>query len=146
MLENKESKYLISRILFLLLGIICLILGTIGIILPILPTVPFYLLSSYCFVKSSQKFNDWFVNSKLYIKYVSGFVEHKSMSLKGMISLLLLVSIMLIIAMCMVPSVLPMAIVLNVLLVCKYMYFITKVDVVSTKELKEIKLKKDEVL
>ncbi len=136
---EKESKYFIIRILFILLGIFSLVLGTIGIFLPILPTTPLYLLASYCFVKGSKKFNDYFISTKLYIKYVSGFVEHKTMSLTGMFGMLSFVSIMLIIAMVMVSEVIPMAIVLNVLLLIKYSYFITRVKVVSKKELNNIK-------
>lgn len=140
-IENKESKYIIVRIFFFIVGIISLVLGTIGIILPILPTVPFYLLASYCFMKASKRFNDWFISTKLYKKYVSGFVEHKAMSIGGMMILLIVVSAMLIMAMCMVSHVMPMAIVLNLLLVCKYTYFITKVKVVSKAELIEMKEK-----
>ncbi len=136
--EEKQSKYLIVRILFLLLGVISLVLGTIGIILPILPTVPLYLLTSYCFMKASKKFNDWFISTKLYVKYVSGFAEHKAMSITGQLLLLSLVSIMLIFAMWKV-SVLPMTITLNILLVIKYSYFIANVKTVSKKELTQIK-------
>lgn len=137
-MENKQSRFLIIRILFLLLGILSFVVGTIGIILPILPTVPLYLLASYCFMKSSTKFNNWFISTKLYVKYVSGFVEYKSMSLFGELLLLICVSIMLIFAMWKV-SVLPMTICLNLLLVFKYGYFIKNIKTVSRKELKEMK-------
>lgn len=143
-IESKESKYYIIRILFLILGVVSFIIGTIGIVLPILPTTPLYLLTSYCFMKGSKRFNDWFISTKLYKKYVSGFVEHKAMSITGMIIMLTFVSSMLILAMCMVPHVLPMAIVLNLLIVIKYSYFIMRVRVVSKAELLEIKSKKVE--
>ncbi len=39
------------RIVFMLLGFICLALGTIGVIIPILPTVPFYLATVFFFRK-----------------------------------------------------------------------------------------------
>lgn len=143
--ENKQSKYIVVRVLFLIIGTISFVVGTIGIILPILPTTPLYLLSSYCFMKGSKRFNDWFISTRLYIKYVSGFVEHKAMSVTGMMMLLACVSVMLILAMCMVSHVLPMAIMLNVLLIIKYGYFITRVKVVSKEELIKIK-EKNEVI
>lgn len=145
-MENKQSKYLIIRVLFLILGILSLVLGTIGIFLPILPTTPLYLLASYCFMKGSKRFNDWFISTKLYIKYASGFVEHRAMSINGEMCLLGLVSAMLIMAMVMVPNVLPMAIALNVLIIVKYAYFITRVRTVSKEELELIKRNKESTI
>ena len=42
---------ILKKVLFLILGIISLILGIIGIFLPLLPTTPLLLLTSYCFLK-----------------------------------------------------------------------------------------------
>lgn len=138
---EEKSKYLIIRIFLFIVGLISLVLGVIGIVLPILPTTPFFLLTSYCFMKSSKRFNDWFSNTKLYKKYISGFVEYKSMSIVGECILLVSVSVMLILAMLMV-SILPMTIALNILLAIKYLYFITNIKTVSSEELKEMKQKK----
>ena len=52
MVKNK-----LLRLILMILGFISLSLGVIGVIIPILPTVPFLLLTSFCFVKSSEKFN-----------------------------------------------------------------------------------------
>ena len=49
-----------------MIGCISLGLGIIGVILPILPTVPFVLLAAFCFAKSSEKLDGWFKNTKLY--------------------------------------------------------------------------------
>ena len=85
-----KSKVL--RVLLIILGFISLGLGCVGIVFPILPTVPFFLLTSFCFVRSSKKFHDWFLNSKLYKKYLENFAKHKVMTLKGELFLLLFVS------------------------------------------------------
>lgn len=70
------------KILWLILGCICLGLGTIGVVLPILPTVPFYLVTLFCFAKSSQKLHDWFIGTKLYKNNLETFVEKRSMTMK----------------------------------------------------------------
>ena len=57
---------IMRKILYIMIGCISLGLGIIGVILPILPTVPFVLLAAFCFAKSSEKLEDWFKNTKLY--------------------------------------------------------------------------------
>ena len=69
----------IKKIIFIVVGCICLALGTVGVILPILPTTPFYLVTAYCFARSSQRLNDWFKSTKLYKKHLESFVEKKGM-------------------------------------------------------------------
>lgn len=54
-----------KKILYILIGCISLGLGIIGVILPILPTVPFMLLAAFCFAKSSERLDGWFKNTKL---------------------------------------------------------------------------------
>lgn len=55
-----------KKILYILIGCISLGLGIIGVILPILPTVPFVLLAAFCFAKSSERLDGWFKNTKFY--------------------------------------------------------------------------------
>ena len=55
-----------KKILNILIGCISLGLGIIGVILPILPTVPFVLLAAFCFARSSERLDGWFKNTKLY--------------------------------------------------------------------------------
>ncbi len=49
----------ILRFLLNLSGFLCLILAVIGIVLPLLPTVPFVLLAAICFTQSSPRFHQW---------------------------------------------------------------------------------------
>ena len=55
-----------KKILYILIGCISLGLGIIGVILPILPTVPFVLLAAFCFARPSERLDGWFKNTKLY--------------------------------------------------------------------------------
>ena len=55
-----------KKALFLTVGMISLILGIIGIFLPVLPTTPLLLLTSYCLLKSSDKLNEKFMQTKIY--------------------------------------------------------------------------------
>jgi uncharacterized membrane protein YbaN (DUF454 family) len=48
----------LTRGLWIALGCVCLGLGTIGVVLPILPTVPFYMATVFCFAKGSERLHD----------------------------------------------------------------------------------------
>ena len=55
-----------KKILYILIGCISFGLGIIGVILPILPSVPFVLLAAFCFARSSERLGGWFKSTKLY--------------------------------------------------------------------------------
>lgn len=50
------------RPLWLAAGGVALTCGTVGIVLPLLPTVPFLLLAAFCFSRSSDRLHDWLVS------------------------------------------------------------------------------------
>lgn len=55
-----------KKIGYLTLGWFSLALGVLGIVLPLLPTTPFVLLSAFCFSRSSRRFHLWLLNHKLF--------------------------------------------------------------------------------
>lgn len=55
-----------TRLIWLIIGGSSLSLGTLGIFLPLLPTVPFYLLAAFGFSKSSTKLHNWMLNHKIF--------------------------------------------------------------------------------
>ena len=73
----------IKKILFVALGCISLALGTVGIVLPILPTVPFYLLTAFCFANSSERLHTWFIHTTVYKKYIGSYFRRKGMTKKA---------------------------------------------------------------
>lgn len=81
------------KILYIMIGCISLGLGIIGVILPILPTVPFVLLAAFCFAKSSEKLEDWFKNTKLYKENNIKNGMTKRVKIRIMCSVTLLMSI-----------------------------------------------------
>jgi uncharacterized membrane protein YbaN (DUF454 family) len=72
----------IKKRLIFIGGFISLILGIIGIAIPILPTTPFLLLASAAFAKSSEKFNRWLLNNKILGAYIKNYREGKGLPLK----------------------------------------------------------------
>ena len=135
-MENTESKIVkskILRVILIIVGFISFGLGTVGIFLPILPTTPLYLLTSFCFVKSSKRFNTWFLNSKLYKKHLENFAKNKAMIIYNELFLLLAVSTMLMCTIYFVNN-LTVTIILTILIACKYLYFIFQVKPISKEE------------
>ena len=65
-LEQSNCGGIMKKIIYIFIGCISLGLGIIGVILPILPTVPFVLLAAFCFARSSERLDGWFKNTKLY--------------------------------------------------------------------------------
>ena len=70
----------IKRILFLIAGLFFLAVGCVGIALPVLPTVPFFLLTLFCFSQSSERLHDWFIETGLYKKNLETFVKRHGMT------------------------------------------------------------------
>ncbi|MEY8562276.1 YbaN family protein [Eggerthellaceae bacterium 3-80] len=71
------------RIIYALLGLFFFGLGALGALLPVLPTTPFLLLASFFFLRSSKRLNDWFMQTKLYKRYLANFVENREMTLRS---------------------------------------------------------------
>lgn len=64
------------------LGFICLALGIIGIVIPILPTTPFLLLAAACFFRGSNRAYRWLMQHKLFGDYIRNFREYRAIPLK----------------------------------------------------------------
>ena len=83
-----EFLMTIIKITWIALGFVCFGLGTLGVVLPVLPTVPFYMATAYCFAKSSDRLHDWFTGTRLYRKYLDSYVKNRAMTVKTKVSLL----------------------------------------------------------
>ena len=68
--------------LFIIIGIICIILGSIGIVTPVLPTTPFLLLATYLFSRSSPKMNKFLLENKVFGKYLSNYFNNTPIPIK----------------------------------------------------------------
>lgn len=118
------------RIIWLILGMLCLGLGTIGIVLPILPTVPFYMATVFCFAKSSKKLHDWFLGTNLYKKHLETFVSSRSMTLKNKLTIMITVTIIMAIGFIMMHQVMIGRICLAIVWVCHVLYFTFRIKTI----------------
>jgi len=63
----------IKKIFLLIIGFLALGLGTVGILLPILPTTPFILLAAGCFSASSSRLSNLLKRSKYFGSYIENY-------------------------------------------------------------------------
>ena len=77
-----------KKVFFVALGCLSLALGVVGIVLPILPTVPFFLLTAFCFAKSSERLHSWFLGTTMYKKYIGSYMERKGMTVRAKLTLI----------------------------------------------------------
>lgn len=128
----------IINIFWIVLGFICLGLGIIGIIMPILPTTPFFLVTVVCFARGSERLKQWFMSTSFHKKYIQSFYEKKGMTLKNKLIILSFASIMLVAAFYF--SAKPYA---RILIACvflaKYYVFIFKIRTLPDDEKSAIK-------
>jgi uncharacterized membrane protein YbaN (DUF454 family) len=68
----------VARYLFIILGVIFLGLGVIGVFLPILPTTPFLLLTSFCFLRSSKRLYNWLINHRIFGLFIYNYLTYKA--------------------------------------------------------------------
>jgi len=120
----------VRKMIYVIVGCIPLLLGTIGILLPVLPTVPFLILTSYCFARGSSRFDTWFKSSKIYKKYLESFVTNKSMTLKQKIYTSTFADIMIAFPLIILDN-LYIKLFLIAVVMFKYYYFIFKIKTIK---------------
>lgn len=117
------------KYIFITFGFICIAIGAVGVVLPILPTTPFLLAASVCFAKGSSRFNNWFKSTMLYKNNLESFEKNRSMTIKTKLCILIPVTMLLLVAFFMMHN-LPGRITIASLIIIKYYYFIFKIKTI----------------
>jgi hypothetical protein len=77
--ERKEPAKAV-RVALTVAGVIAVILGTVGIFIPLLPTTPFLLLAAACFTRSSRRLYRWLMNHRWFGTYIRNYREHHAIT------------------------------------------------------------------
>ncbi|GLZ89180.1 inner membrane protein [Metapseudomonas resinovorans] len=88
--DIQQQRHPALRMILLIIGWLSVVLGVIGIFLPVLPTTPFLLLAAACFVRSSRRFYLWLVEHPKLGPWIRDYLEGQGIPLKGKVYALVL--------------------------------------------------------
>ncbi len=80
----------LTRPLFAVLGVLCVVLATIGIVVPGLPTTPLLLAAAYLFARSSPRMHDWLIQHRWFGPYIRAVRDERALPLRAKVTTLVL--------------------------------------------------------
>ena len=114
----------LKKAFLVVVGCVGLGVGAVGAVVPLLPSFPFLMLAAFCFAKSSERLNNWFIGTKLYKDNLESYVKGQGMTKKTKIRIMLTVTILMSIGFIMMHAVPVGRIVLACVWVFHILYFI----------------------
>lgn len=84
--EVKNAHGHIIRWSLLTAGTVFVVLGILGIFLPLLPTTVFFLMAAWCYARSSKTLYNWLHHNKFFGKYIKNYREGRGISVSSKIS------------------------------------------------------------
>ncbi len=88
-----KKQWTPKKIFWLVTACIFLAMGTLGTVLPVLPTVPCYLVTAFGFAQSSDRLHEWFERTELYKNHLAPYLEVGGLPAKGKASIIALVTV-----------------------------------------------------
>jgi hypothetical protein len=70
------------RIIWIILGSLCVAAGSAGVVIPGLPATPFFLLAAYFYARSSNRLHRWLLNSPVIGRMIRDYQEHRGVTLR----------------------------------------------------------------
>ena len=67
------------KLVYNIIGTVSLFFGFIGVLLPIIPTTPFVLLSAACYYKGSERLHEWPSGNEVFGPMIRDYEEHGGM-------------------------------------------------------------------
>ena len=89
----------LRKTLYIMLGFLGLVLGGIGVVVPMLPAFPFLLLAAFGFARGSERLHQWFLATRLYKNNLETYVQNRSMTRRTKRRIMLTVSLLIAISM-----------------------------------------------
>lgn len=126
-----------KKALYVTLGCISLVLGAVGAVLPLLPSVPFLMLACFCFARSSERLHRWFVGTKLYKKNLESYAQGKGMTKAVKLRIMAMVTVLMTIGFVMMSRVPVGRIILACVWVAHVLYFVFGIKTLPAEVMEE---------
>jgi uncharacterized membrane protein YbaN (DUF454 family) len=94
----------VTKLLFNILGSFFLLIGILGIILPLLPATPFLLLASACYVRGSDRLHNWLMSNKYLGPYIVNIRDKRGMPVRAKVITLIVLWVSLLVSVFRVES------------------------------------------
>ena len=120
-----------KKVIYISSGFFFILLGALGVALPFLPTTPFLLAAAFCLARGSGRFHKWFVETRLYKKYLGDYVKNRGMTVNTKTRILTTVSVLIVIG-CFLTESLHARIAMGVVLAGHYYYFLFKIKTIAS--------------
>ena len=69
-----------TRYIWMTFGVLSVLLGAAGAVLPLLPTTPFLILAAFCFARSSPSMHDWLMTHRQFGPMIRDWRDHGAIS------------------------------------------------------------------
>jgi len=73
----------IKRTIYVFAGTIFLVIGAVGVVIPVLPTTPFLLLATACYVRGSDRLHHWLLNNRVFGGFIRNYKEGKGITFRN---------------------------------------------------------------
>lgn len=91
--EVREHPSTVLRVLLVIAGTICVAIGLVGVVLPVLPTTPFMLLAAACYLRASARFYNLLLNNRTFGPLVLEWRRYRSIPWKTKLTAIVLMSL-----------------------------------------------------
>ena len=89
----------LRKAIYIILGCIGLILGGVGVIVPMLPAFPFLLLAAFGFARGSERLHSWFISTRLYKNNLETYMRGQGMTRRTKHRIIASVTVLILISM-----------------------------------------------
>ena len=76
------------QIIYITIGSTALVLGAVGLFLPLLPTTPFWLLTAWCYLHSSPELYKRAMENPHFSRYIREYMEERALSMRTKVTAL----------------------------------------------------------
>ena len=119
-------KSKLSRRLWVAAGTFFLVIGAVGIILPLLPTTPFLLVAAACYSKGSKRLYDWLLDNRWFGKFIKDYMEKRAIPVKAKVLAVCVIWLTIGVSVFLAVHSLPVKIVLVVIAAGVTLYLLTR--------------------